>query len=58
MKKIKDDPLLSIFKKSSNGEYIEEIENIQNIPNFFTFISSENTPEESKIGVLENLLII
>ena len=58
MKKIKDDPLLSIFKKSSNGEYIEEIENVQNIPNFFTFISSENTPEESKIGVLENLLII
>ena len=58
MKKIKDDPLLTIFKKSSNEEYIEEIGNFQNIPNFFTFISSENTPEESKIGVLENLLII
>ena len=58
MKKIKDDPLLTIFKNSSNGEYIEEIGNIQNIPNFFTFISSQTTPEESKIGVLDNLLII
>ena len=58
MKKIKDDPLLAIFKKSSNGELIEEIENINNIPNFFEYLSSENIDEDSKIGVIENLILI
>ena len=58
MKKIKDDPFLSIFKNKPNGEYIEEISSIQNIPHFFDFISSDQTPEESKIGVLENFLLI
>ena len=58
MKKIKDDPLLSIFKKLPNGELIEEINSIQNIPNFFNYISSDKTPEDSKIGVLENFLLI
>ena len=58
MKKIKDDPLLSIFKSKINGDYIEEIGYIQNIPNFFNFISSDQTPEDSKIGVLENFLQI
>ena len=58
MKKIKDDPLISIFKKSPNGEYVEEIDSIQNIPKFFEYIISEQTPEDSKIGVLENLLSI
>ena len=58
MKKIKDDPLLSIFKNKPNGEYTEEIGSIQNIPNFFNFISSDTSPEDSKIGVLENFLQI
>ena len=58
MKKIKDDPFLSIFRNKTNGEYIEEIASIQNIPNFFNFISSDKTPEDSKIGVLENFLLI
>ena len=58
MKKIKDDPLLSIFKKLPNGELIEEINSIQNIQNFFNYISSDKTPEDSKIGVLENFLLI
>ena len=58
MKKIKDDPLLSIFKNKPNGEYTEEINSLQNIPNFFNFISSDIIPEESKIGVLENFLLI
>ena len=58
MKKIPNDPLLTIFKKSPKEVYIEEIESINNIPNFFQFISSNETPEESKIAVLENLLQI
>ena len=58
MKKIKNDPLLTIFKNSSEGEYNELINSIQNIQNFFTFISSEKNTEDSKIDVLENLLII
>ena len=58
MKKIKNDPLLTIFKNSSEGEYNELINSIQNIQNFFTFISSDQNTEDSKIDVLENLLII
>ena len=58
MKKIANDPLMSIFKKNSKGGYIEEIDSISNIPNFFTFISSDKNPEEQKIGVMENLLKI
>ena len=58
MKKIANDPLVSIFKKSSKGGYLEEIDSISNIPNFFTFISSDKNPEDQKIGVLENLLAI
>ena len=58
MKKIPNDPLLSIFKNSSKEGYIEEINSIPNIPNFFNFISSDQNPIEQKIGVLENLLII
>ena len=57
MKKIKDDPLFSIFKKIKD-EYIEEIDSIQNIPNFFNYITSSQTPEESKIGVLDNITTI
>ena len=57
MKKIKDDPLFSIFKKVNN-EIIEEIDSINNISNFFEFITSTKTPEDSKIGVLENITII
>ena len=57
MKKIKGDPLLSIFKNTSNEEYIEEIESIQNIPIFFTFLSLDIS-DEIKIDVFENLLII
>ena len=59
MKKVNDDPLLEIFKHSSNkDEYIEEIDCLENIPKFFQFISSDKTPEDSKIGVIENLLIL
>ena len=58
MKKIANDPLMSIFKKNSKGGYVEEIDSISNIPNFFTFISSDKNPEEQKIGVMENLLKI
>ena len=52
MKKIENDPLLTIFKNSPKEVYIEEIENIKNISNFFNFISSTETPEDSKIAVL------
>ena len=58
MNKIKDDPLLSIFKNISKEEYTEEIGSINNIPNFFNYIKSETIPEDSKIGVLENFLKI
>ena len=58
MKKISNDPLISIFKKSAKGGYVEEIDSISNIPNFFTFISSDKNPEDQIIGVLENLLLI
>ena len=58
MKKIENDPLLTIFKNSPKEVYIEEIENIKNISNFFNFISSTETSEDSKIAVLENLLKI
>ena len=57
MKKINDDPLLSIFKKIKD-EYIEEIDSIRNIPNFFNYITSSHTPEDSKIGVLNNITTI
>ena len=58
MKKIGNDPLLTIFKNTSKDEYIEVINSIENIPNFFTFISNETISETEKIGVLENFLLI
>ena len=57
MKKIKDDPLLTIFNNYLDGQY-EEIENIKNIPKFFEYLSSDQINEESKIGVIDNLLNI
>ena len=55
MKKIDDDPLLTIFKNSPEDIYIQQIEHIENIPNFFKYITSEEISEESKIIVFNNL---
>ena len=53
MSNINEDPLLSIFKNSSENEYYPKIEHLDNIPNFFKYITSEEISEESKIVILE-----
>ena len=55
MNKINDDPLLTIFKNSSEEIYYSKIEHIENIPNFFKYITSETIEEDSKISVFENI---
>jgi len=45
MNKINDDPLLTIFKNSSEEIYYSKIEHIENIPNFFKYITSETIEE-------------